>query len=415
MQSTRSGSSADRRVVLVVSMLFLLALGIYWLSATLLGRSQSPDSAYFNYLADAFLHGRSYLADPPGTHDLTLYGGKWYVPFPPLPALLLLPGVAASGVAGVNTVLFGAIMGAANVVLVFLLLRSLAKRGWTRLGVADNLWLTALFGVGSVHWYMSTLGSVWFVSQICTLTFVLLAAWIATATGSPLLSGTALALAMLGRPNVALSYPLLLAIGLQRLWERLGGRDLRQGFRWGILGLAPLVLSGLLLLGYNHVRFQNALDFGYLQENVASELAGDLHQYGQFSLHYVPHNLWAMWLAGPDWDAKAGRIAPNVDGMSLLLTTPALLYVLGARKRSILGAGAWVAFGALLIPLLSYYNTGWWQFGYRFSLDFMTPVMVLLAIGSGSRVGWKLRLLILIGVIVNAWGVWWFLNPRFFS
>ena len=101
--------------------------------------------------------------------------------------------------------------------------------------------------------------------------------------------------------------------------------------------------------------------------------------------------------------------------MSLLLTTPALLYVLGARKRSILGAGAWVAFGALLIPLLSYYNTGWWQFGYRFSLDFMTPVMVLLAIGAGSRVGWKLRLLILIGVIVNAWGVWWFLNPRFFS
>jgi hypothetical protein len=77
--------------------------------------------------------------------------------------------------------------------------------------------------------------------------------------------------------------------------------------------------------------------------------------------------------------------------------------------------GAWLALGLLLIPLVSYYNTGWWQFGYRFSLDFMTPVLVLLAIGAGERVGWPLRLLILVGIGVNAWGAWWFLNPLFFA
>ncbi len=97
--------------------------------------------------------------------------------------------------------------------------------------------------------------------------------------------------------------------------------------------------------------------------------------------------------------------------MSVLLTTPALIYLVRARKRSFLVAGAWTALGLLLIPLVTYYNTGSWQFGYRFSLDLMTPVLVLLAVAAGQRVDWAMRILILLGVAVNAWGVYWFLNP----
>jgi hypothetical protein len=59
--------------------------------------------------------------------------------------------------------------------------------------------------------------------------------------------------------------------------------------------------------------------------------------------------------------------------MSLFLTTPALVYIFGARRRSAQVLGAWLALILLLIPLVTYYNTGWWQFGYRFSLDFMAP------------------------------------------
>ena len=64
------------------------------------------------------------------------------------------------------------------------------------------------------------------------------------------------------------------------------------------------------------------------------------------------------------------------------------------------------------MPLLTYYNTGSSQFGYRFSLDLMTPALVLVAMGAGERVGLPLKLLILFGIVVNAWGVWWFLNPQ---
>ena len=36
-------------------------------------------------------------------------------------------------------------------------------------------------------------------------------------------------------------------------------------------------------------------------------------------------------------------------------------------------------------PLLTYYNTGWWQFGYRFSLDFMMILLLLLAYTAGRK------------------------------
>lgn len=123
--------------------LILAAFGIYWLSAVLAGHTQSPDSAYFNDLANAFLHGQLYLSNPTNTRDLTLFNGNWYVPFPPLPALLLLPWVAVSGLGQVNTVLFVAVMAALNVALAFLLLQALTRRGWTQLSGTGSQKITS--------------------------------------------------------------------------------------------------------------------------------------------------------------------------------------------------------------------------------------------------------------------------------
>lgn len=389
-------------------MVGLAAFGIYWGTARYFGHTTTPDVAYFNQLADAFLHGRLYLATPASTHDLTLHGGKWYVPFPPLPALLMLPWVAWQGVTSLNTVLFATIFGALNVTLIFLLLSALARRQWTQLSTVDNLWLTLLFALGCVHWYMATIGSVWFVAQICTVTFVALAVWLAIEGRSAWLVGLALALALAARPNVLLTWPLLLGIAATHLAA--DGRRPSWGalLRWAIASVIPLMLVLGALLLYNQARFGHPLDFGYLTENVAEELAPNLRRYGQFNLHYLPKNVWAMWLAGPQWDSERNFWRPDPEGMSLLLTTPALLYLARARRRSWLVLGGWVAFGLLLIPLLLYYNTGWWQFGYRFSLDFIAPVLVLLAVAADRRLSWSMRLLILVGVLVNFGGVlWW--------
>lgn len=386
--------------------IFLLFFGIYWGTAVWGEATQTPDTAYFNELADAFLRGRLYLIVPASTHDLTAFQGKWYVPFPPLPALLLMPWVAISGKTGVNTVLFATICGAANVTLIFLMLQALAARRWSQLQTNDNLWLTLLFGLGCVHWYMATIGSVWFVAQICTVTFVALAVWIAVARGSAWLAGAALALAMLARPNVALTWPLLLGIAAMHVSDANSRVNWRRWLRWGVVSALPMILVVAGLLGYNAARFGNPLDFGYLTENVADKLRHDLHTYGQFHLRYLPKNLYAMLLAIPRWDGST--LQPDGEGMSLLITTPALIFLLRSQPRSPFVSGAWMALLLLTVPLLLYYNTGWWQFGYRFSLDFMVPVMVLLAISAREWVSWPMRSLILLGILVNGWGVtWW--------
>ena len=382
-----------------------IALIGYGGTAYLFDQATTPDVAYFNHLADAFWQGRLYLAAPPATLDLTLYQGQWYVPFPPLPALLMMPWVAMMGVESLNTVLFCTLFGAFNVALIFLILTGLAHQQWTQLKTADNLWLTLLFGLGSVHWYMATNGSVWFVAQICTVTFVALAVWIAVVRGSPWLVGLALALAVATRPTVLLTWPLL--FGIAAMDTQNHPHPWRHRARWSLQSVIPICLVIVALLLYNQARFDHPLDFGYLKANVADALRPDLLRYGQFHLHYVPKNLWALLLAGPQWDPALNFWRPDGEGMSLLLTTPALIYLARARQRSWLVIGGWLAIALLLIPLLCYYNTGWWQFGYRFSLDFMTPVMVLLALAVRTRISASLRVLIGLGIFANLYGVFW--------
>jgi hypothetical protein len=55
------------------------------------------------------------------------------------------------------------------------------------------------------------------------------------------------------------------------------------------------------------------------------------------------------------------------------------------------------------IPTLFYQNSGWWQFGYRFSLDYTVFLVMLLAIGGRplTRFG---KSLIVIGILINLFG-----------
>ena len=56
---------------------------------------------HFALLAEAWLDGRLDLGGAPpayaGMNDFARFEGRWYVPFPPFPALLVLPWVALAG------------------------------------------------------------------------------------------------------------------------------------------------------------------------------------------------------------------------------------------------------------------------------------------------------------------------------
>jgi hypothetical protein len=103
-----------------------IAIALYWLGAVLTKHTTTPDTAYFNQLADAFLHGRLHLGTPTVTHDLTQHNGNWYVPFPPLAAIMMMPFVAVVGLARMNTVVFAAVVGGFNVALMSRLMARLS-------------------------------------------------------------------------------------------------------------------------------------------------------------------------------------------------------------------------------------------------------------------------------------------------
>jgi len=71
---------------------------------------------------------------------------------------------------------------------------------------------------------------------------------------------------------------------------------------------------------------------------------------------------------------------------------------------------------ACLLPmafLLMYFNTGWYQFGYRFILDFLPFVLLLAVLGMRAIPGWREKLLIVLSVAMNMWGfvVFTFFHP----
>ena len=96
------------KTVLILLVLFVVAFLIYWATG-------EGHATYYNYyvrLADAFLHGRLYLLDNPSWLNELIpnpSGVGYYVVYPPLPAVLMVPFVAIFGL-DLNQTLFGIIL-----------------------------------------------------------------------------------------------------------------------------------------------------------------------------------------------------------------------------------------------------------------------------------------------------------------
>jgi hypothetical protein len=72
----------------------------------------------------------------------------------------------------------------------------------------------------------------------------------------------------------------------------------------------------------------------------------------------------------------------------------------------------WLAVALVLVPSLLYFNTGSYQFGYRFALDWLPLGVLLAALGTDGRLHpWGMALVVL-SVLMHLWGVLW-MFPNF--
>ncbi|HEY8379336.1 MAG TPA: hypothetical protein VIK91_22735, partial [Nannocystis sp.] len=301
-------------------------------------------------------------------------GGDWYVTFPPGPALVILPGVALWGLQFPD-ILFTVLVGA---LIPVLLLRVFARArpGRTR----EHLLACVAWTLASPACFVAAHGSVWFTAQVLADMFLVLHIGAAWNAAQPARAGLWLGMAAACRPQLAFAAPFFLL----EWW--------REGKKPAVLlrFAAPLLLIGAALAIFNWVRFDNPFEFGHRYLEIRWQER--IQTWGMFSTHYLWRNVQCLLWLWPQIHLSPWSVRWSIHGMGLLFGSPWLLCLLGARDPLPQRRGLWLAALAVAVPALLYQNSGQIQFSYRFALDFLPFLLILLVAGGGARSRWFLPL-----------------------
>lgn len=332
-----------------------------------------------------------------------------YNSFPVFPSLIMVPSALISGRAG-NDVIPTVVIAALILPLAFLVLRRLAAAGLSSRSARDDLWLVALLAFGSVLLFSSVQGKVWFTAHVVGVALALVYAWASIEAEHPIAAGLALGAAALTRTSMAFMFPLFL-FEAWRIAGRVAAGDRvvqrRELARRILRFAAPVAAFAIAGMIYNQVRFGSPFEFGHtylaLGDHRPVRQQVLIEQWGLASYHYLGRNLAVAFTLLPDLLPRAPWIQLSGHGLAMWVTTPALLLVLWPRERNPLHRALWITTLLVALPSLLYMNSGWVQFGYRFSLDYLVFLVMLLAIG-GRPLTRVTKGLIVAGIVVNLFG-----------
>jgi hypothetical protein len=373
----------------------LLAVALYWFTGPV-----EPGGDVYIPLAGAFLHGELTVPGRAWMELIPVNGTDlWYVPFPPAPALFYLPVVAVMGIQPWNLELSAnvmpAILGGASVALTYALLDA-----W---GVAlrPRVWLTVGFAT-STFWWAAGTGSTHLFAQACGVFFALAALNLAVRRRWPLAAGLLLGLAAASRLPMGLTLPVLLALyGWRPSWRHAGV----------VLGLA---VPAIMVAGYNLARFGSPTDFGYARIPSGEGLVTDEWWFsdGIISPTYILRNLNAMFLANFNYTSEPPFVRPSLSALSIVVTAPIYLFAARAVGRAVRDQADRPMVVVLslttllvLLPDLMHGSWGFAQYGYRFLLDAVPVLLLLLGIVFRDRITLLGKAAVVLGAAAGAWGM----------
>lgn len=362
---------------------------------------------YHNYLADAFLHGQLYLRlMPPDVQDLILYNGKFYLYWPPFPALTLLPWVAILGV-NFSDVLYNVILSALIAALAAGLLKDADRRGLVPLTALQRSMLVIFFVAGTMLVPMVPFGRVWFTGQLVGLVCVIFAYWAVL----HFRGWRAFLFAGLGMAGALASRNTLILVGLWPAWYLLHehGSLVREPKGWlrltqlVLLALTPLLITLGLMGWYNAARFSNPLEVGLQYHLMAPYFRPMYEQYGAFNLHYLPTNFYNQFL---NYSLPLNRISGRSG--SLFMLSPLFFAALWSLWQDRRQFSTWLLLVTLVIgylPIGLLMGTGLHQFGPRYLLDLVIPLLLLTAQGMRRWPIWLVSGLVTISGVQYLIGV----------
>ena len=428
-RSLRRESRARR--MLLAAFVYLVCASVY---AVVAGRERLTEHTAFNHyalLAEAWLHGRQDLGGPPPAYaqnnDFAEFRGKTYISFPPLPALLMLPFVKLAGSAeNFRDGQFVIWLSGMAPAFLFLALEKLRRTGRSARLESENLALAFLFAFGTVYFFTAVEGTVWFAAMVVAAAAMALFVLFALDAERPLLAGAMIGCIWLSRPPALL---VSLLFVLEALRVSIPGGVPREGscsqrcratlarLNFGALARryalfsAPIVVAFTVVAWMNWTRYGRATPLYFDHTLLTVGWRARIVKWGLFGYHYLPKNLGIVltslpWLPSPGDSASLG--APfqiNEHGLALWFTTPLYFWVLWPKGLDVDPERKWlycsVAVSAALPAVLGllYQNSGWRQFGYRFSNDYAVLLFLLLALGARPMKG--------LFRAAAAWGVAW--------
>jgi hypothetical protein len=408
----RTGSRSRR--VLLAALVYLVCTSAY---ATVAGPDRLVQHTQYNHyalLADAWLHGRQDLANGPPSYaqnnDFVEFQGKTYISFPPLPAMLMVPLVKLSGSAeNFRDGQFIVWLAGLAPAVLFLVLEKLRRTGRSPRTELQNLALSFLYAFATVYFFTAVEGTVWFAAMVVASAAAALFVLYALDAERPVVAGAMIACTYLSRPPVAL-IALLFALEAARVSLRDGpplegswARRARDALarldypalakRYALFWL-PILVAFAFVAWTNHSRYGRATPVYFDHEYLTVAWRSRMARWGMVNYHFLAKNLGVSmtslpWLPPPAGSPSFGSpFKVNEHGLALWFTTPLYLWLLWPKQLASDPPRRWlyvaVALSAALPAAMDllYQNTGWRQFGYRFSNDYSILLFVLLAIGA---------------------------------
>ncbi|MBU0975174.1 MAG: glycosyl transferase family 39 [Patescibacteria group bacterium] len=357
--------------------------------------NDNGDLNLYTHQAESFLQGRLDL--DANYKDVAVYDGKFYSPFPPYPAVILMPIVAVFGTEATRVIFVALFLTLINAIM----LRRILKK----LKVENKYipWLNLAFFLGTGYWYvLQSSSGVWFFAHIVAITCIFFAIDEALGKGRGLLIGLFLGEAFLSRQVMLYAFFFLLAA----VWKNSNFKNRKSRILNVLLFVFALSFCIAIYLCMNWVRFDSPFDSGYSYIELTGFLKERVDTYGLFSPMYIPFNFVYMFLQGFHINISPQVIPAEISldsfGTSITFASPFIFIALLAKRRRLIVKAAWFSVILMILHLLCYYNNGWFQVNtQRFSLDFLPVLICIVALGIKQVPTAVWKALILFSVLLN--------------
>jgi hypothetical protein len=432
------------RRLLIALAIYVLTTGVYAAVAGPARLSQHTIANHYALLADAWVHGRQ---DLPGGFPAYTQGNdfaqvtengttKTYISFPPFPSVLMVPFVALAGepenFRDGQFIIWLAGLGPA---FMFLVLEKLRRTKRSPRTEKQNAALALLFAFGTVYFFTAVQGTVWFAAHVVGVALAALVVLLALDAELPLLAGALVACGWMTRPTLLL-YAIFFGLEAIRVCQKSGlpsagtlaeraralwnGLDKRAFATKVALFSAPILVAFGIMSWMNFTRYHLLSPFAFGHEFLTVAWKARMQKWGLFGLHYLPKNLGVSLTILPFLPPKgtvcmeyvqpnviaalrtAGHCTPfqvNEHGLALWFTVPIYLWLFRPAQKGWLFWSVVATTAVCALMNLLYQNSGWRQFGYRFSNDYAPLLFVLLAVGA--------RPMKRLFAAAAAWGLAW--------